>query len=68
MPAWDKLVFAAILGLSGYDTHSKSEIADQLHAMQTVLVEISKSLAVAVTKIEEHDRRIGNLEAYQRNK
>lgn len=60
---WEKIVITALIGLSGLDTHAKSEIAAKLDGIQSAIVEISKSVAVAVQRIEDHDRRIQNLEA-----
>jgi len=60
---WERLFLVAVLGMSGIDGHQKSEIVEQLQKVQESLVDIGKSLAVVVTKIDEHERRIGLLEA-----
>lgn len=59
---WEKWILAALLGIGGYDSHSKSEIASELKAIQTSVSEIATSLAVIVSRIEEHERRLDRLE------
>lgn len=59
---WEKAILAAILGLGGFDSHSKSEIAEQLRAIQHSVQEISTSLAVIASRVEEHERRLDRLE------
>ena len=59
---WEKWILAALLGLGGYDSHSKAEIADQLKAIQQSVHEVATSLAVVVSRLEEHERRLDRLE------
>lgn len=62
LPNWERIIFAAILALSGFDAKSKSEIADELRGIQVSLASVSTSLAVLVTRIEEHERRLDIIE------
>ena len=59
---WEKVAIAALLGLGSIDTRSKSDIADQLKAIQHSVQEISTSLAVVLSRMDEHERRIDRLE------
>lgn len=61
-PTIDKLIFAAILAMSGYDTHSKSEIASKLDKIEIAMVNIGQSLSVLVTQITAHEKRLDKLE------
>lgn len=56
------VVMTAALATMGYGSMGNREVADQLRAINVVLAEVSKTLAVAVSKVQEHDRRLDNLE------
>lgn len=63
LSSWEKIILTAFLGLSGVDAHSKSDIASKLDGIQAAITELAKTLAVAVNRVEDHDRRLQNLEA-----
>lgn len=56
------VIMTTALATMGYGSLGSREVATQLKEINTILAEVSKTLAVAVSKVQEHDRRLDNLE------
>lgn len=71
--SWEYLLVVAFLGGGAIDLKASGSVTDQLIEVQRTLsgmanslAETSKSLAVVVTKLQDHDRRLQDLEDFER--
>ena len=59
---WQSLTTGLIGLLLSLIAWNVNQATDQLRAMNIKIAEIGQTLAVAVFRLEDHERRLGNLE------
>jgi hypothetical protein len=64
MDSWERLILTAWLGLTGIDIGTRNDVTQTLQGIESSLHELAKSVAVAVQRLEDHDKRISSIENF----